>query len=114
MYIAAAFGCIIILWTIALTARKYSKLPARMAYPKYYGDESEQHMPKMVVWLLPVVQVFVACIVGWATSLRLANAPYTHGDPLTGLIIADCVLLVLYFVQRNVMLRPDNATGVQL
>jgi hypothetical protein len=109
MELAAVAGCLIIGWTIALTARKYPELPSRVAYPRNYGDGGEQSMPKLITWLVPAVQICLACIVAWSTSLRLANAPGTHGDPLAGLIIADCALIVLLFVQRNIMLRPDNA-----
>lgn len=61
MEIAAAIGCIIIVLTIAVTARRYPELPARVAYPKNYGDGGEQNMPKVVVWLLPVVQTTAFC-----------------------------------------------------
>lgn len=108
MQLAAAAGCAIILWTVVLTARKYPALPARMAYPKNYGDGGEQRMPKpFAAWLIPAVQIGETCIVAWGVSQRLANAPGTHGDPLGALIVANGVLLILYFVQRNVMLRPD-------
>jgi hypothetical protein len=109
MHIAAAVGCAIIVLTIALTAWKYPELPARLTYPKNYGDGGEQDMPKIVAWLVPALQICMACIIAWTASLRLADAPRTHGDPLAGLATADVVLLVLFLVQRNIMLRPSYA-----
>lgn len=108
MEIAAAIGCLIMLGTIVLTAQKYLQLPERVAYPKNYGDGGDQTVPKLVVWLIPLLQIGVSCVVAWAVSQRLANAPGTHGDPFAALIVADLGLLVLFFVQRNVMLRPDS------
>ena len=80
-------------------------LPARVAYPKNYGDGGEMNLPKLVVWFVPLCQIGIGGIVAWAISL---GPSHIHGDPLTGLIVTDIVLLVLFFVQRNIMLRPDS------
>jgi hypothetical protein len=105
MWIAAGAGCAIVAWTIALTLRKYSALPARIAYPKNYGDGEEMHWPKLAVWFAPCFQIGLACVVAWAIS---SGARVTRGTSLTGLIVIDVVLLALLFVQRNIMLRPDS------
>lgn len=109
MDVAAAAGCAVVLWPVLMTAWRYRTLPARVRYPKNYDDGGEQLMPKLVVWLMPAVQIAAAAIIAWAVSLRLANAPGTHGDPLTALIIADVLLFVLFLVQRNIMLKAGLA-----
>jgi hypothetical protein len=102
--LAAAAGCAIILWTIALTARTYAALPARIAYPKNYGDGGEMNISKRVILLLPVFQIGVAGVVAWALA---QSRPTPHSHLLTGLLLVDVVLLVLGVVQRSIMLRPD-------
>jgi hypothetical protein len=57
---------------------------------------------------MPAIQIAAACLIAWAIPLRLAKTAGTHADALTGLIIGDIVLFVLFVVQRNVMLRPDD------
>lgn len=102
---AAVAGGAIIVWTIALTAKKYAALPNRVAYPKNYGDGENMNLPRLVVWFAPAFQTGIACAAAWA--LYSARS-YGHADPLVGLIVIDLVLFAIACVQRGVMLRPDR------
>ena len=103
--IAAIAGVGVTLATIALTARAYSALPARVTYPKNYGDGGDMLVPKIVVWLLPAVQAAFACIaVRGFIALRVDSS----GISVVPMFVIVAILLVLFFVQSSVMLRPRD------
>jgi uncharacterized membrane protein len=86
-----ALGAAVVAITVFMTVSNYSSLPDRIPTHFGFSPEPDGYGPKFMAWMLPVVQLFVFAIEGFA---------YGQQDRLTraaipAMLIADAVAITL-------------------
>lgn len=97
--IAGLLPIVIVALTIANIAKNYRYLPRSISLKPSYGALAP-YAPRLVIWLVPIVQVAIVLVEIAAKSGRLNG---THISSLSVLLVADVGIATLAFAQYGLI-----------
>jgi uncharacterized membrane protein len=100
----AAFGAAIVTITIWMTASNYGALPDRIPTHFGFSPEPNGYGPRIMAWMMPLVQIAAFAIVGFA----YAQAHSPQHEALAPLLIVDAVTTVLLAAQWMIIETAKN------
>jgi uncharacterized membrane protein len=99
-----ALGIAVVAMTAFVTAANYHELPERIPTHFGFSPEPNAYGPKPTAWMLPIVQVAIVLISGFAANQK----PVSVRELLPVLAIVDAVLLTLFAGQRMIIETAKN------
>lgn len=109
----AALAAAIIVITIAQTAAAYPNLPAQVPVGFEWNGNLRNRGPRPMIWLVPAVQILVACVSAFAGYGIATQQPGTHGS-LLGLSIAGVAIFSMMWRVQSLLLSAAQTAECRL